>query len=140
MSRFLLSMVFVLVPMVIFGGDNEYDTINIKPIGVDYSKYSGTNKLFMVGECDGKPGNQIVIFQNRPSFDYFENDEAYLSEQKELEKAIWKEILDHDMEPMLLKGRWHRYQDRVVFLCHQILKMDQEKIQEGGQERKIPLK
>ena len=111
--------------MAIFGEDNnESDTITVRPIGVDYSKYAGTNKLFMVGECEGMSGNQVVIFQNRPSFDFFENDETYNSEQKELETAIWSEILDEDAEPMILKGRWHKYQDRTVFLCHRIIQIN----------------
>lgn len=123
--RTFIAALFILIPISIFGGDRtEDDTLKIRPIGLDYSKYSGTNKLFMVGECEGLTGNQIVIFQNRPSFDFFENDETYKDEQKELEQAIWKLILDQDAEPMVLKGRWHEYQDRTVFLCHKILKID----------------
>ena len=125
MTRFLISAVFVLIPIAMFGGDkNEYDTIKIRPIGVDYSKYSGTDKLFMVGECEGMNGNQVVIFQNRPSFDFFNNDETYKEEQKELEQAIWNVILDQEAEPMVIKGRWHQYQDRTVFLCHKIIKIN----------------
>jgi hypothetical protein len=110
-----------------FAVDDEFETISVKPIGVDYSKYSGINKLYMVGECDGMTGNQIVVFQNRPSFDFFENDDSYRVEQQELEKAIWSEILDSDSEPIVVKGRWHRYNERMIFLCHQILKMDEQK-------------
>lgn len=125
MTKILISVVFILIPISMFGGDkNEYDTIKIKPIGVDYSKYSGTDKLFMVGECEGRKGNQVVIFQNRPSFDFFDNDESYKEEQKELEQAIWNVILDQDAEPMVIRGRWHQYQDRTVFLCNQILKIN----------------
>jgi len=125
MTRIFIAAVFILIPVSIFGGDrNEDDTLKIRPIGLDYSKYSGTNKLFMVGECEGMTGNQIVIFQNRPSFDFFEDDETYKDEQKELEQAIWKLILDQDADPMVIKGRWHEYQDRTVFLCHQILRIN----------------
>ena len=128
MRRFLFIVVFALSPMLIAAeNSNDMDTITIRPIGVDYSKYSGVNKLFMVGECMGKQGNQVVIFQNRPSFDYFENDHTYKEEQKELEQAIWSEILDQDNEPMILKGRWHKYQDRKVFLCHQILQINRDR-------------
>jgi hypothetical protein len=113
-----------MTPAMLFGSDDDFDTLSIKPIGVDYSKYQGMNKLYIVGECDGMTGNQIVIFQNRPSFDFFDSDEAYVDEQKELEKAIWEEILDHDAEPIVIKGRWHQYNDRMVFLCHRIVRMN----------------
>lgn len=128
MLRSILLSLLIALPITLLGEDDEYDTLSIKPIGVDYSKYSGTDKLFMVGECDGKKGNQIVIFQNRPSFDFFEKDDTYKEEQKELENAIWAEILDNDTEPMVIKGKWHEYNDRMVFLCHQILKMDKNPI------------
>jgi len=124
MFKNILLILFISLPISLFGEDDEYDTLSIKPIGVDYSKYSGTNKLFIVGECDGMQGNQIVVFQNRPAFDFFEKNETYKNEQKELEKAIWKEILDNDSEPIVIKGKWHEYNDRMIFLCHQILKMN----------------
>lgn len=117
--------IFVLGSFMSFASEDEYETISVKPIGVDYSKYSGMNKLYMVGECDGMTGNQIVVFQNRPSFDFFENDEAYRDEQRELEKAIWSEILDRDSEAIIVKGRWHQYNERMIFLCHQILKLNE---------------
>jgi len=122
--KFFPIVLFLLFPTILFGGDDEYDTISIKPLGVNYSKYQGTNKLYIVGECDGMVGNQIVVFQNRPSFEYFENDETFNMEQKELENAIWTEILDNDTEPIVVKGYWHQYNDRMVFLCHQILKIN----------------
>ena len=128
MFRNFLLILLISLPLSLFGGEDDYDTISVKPIGVDYSKYSGTNKLFMVGECSGMKGNQIVVFQNRPAFDYFEKNETYLEEQKELEKAIWEEILDKDAEPMIVKGKWHEYNNRMIFLCHQILKMNKSKI------------
>lgn len=121
LCTFLLTLASVAFAQ---GNDEEYETLAIKPIGVDYSKYQGINKLYMVGECEGMPGNQIVIFQNRPSFDYFENDTTYIEEQRELEKALWQKILKHDNDPILVKGRWHRYNDRMVFLCHQIIRMN----------------
>ena len=114
----ILVIFLVALPIALIGGADEYDTLSIKPIGVDYSKYAGTNKLYMVGECEGMKGNQIVIFQNRPAFDFFEKNEGYKDEQKELEKAIWVEILDHDTEPIIVKGKWHEYNDRMIFLCH----------------------
>ena len=123
-ALFLISVLFLAFPGIVFGGEDDFDTITIKPIGVDYSKYSGTDKLFMVGECESVPGNQIVIFQNRPSFDFFENDQTYVDEQKELEKAIWAQIHRKDAEPMVLKGRWHKFNEKMVFLCHQIMKME----------------
>jgi hypothetical protein len=123
----IFSLLFIL-PLSLYGENDEFDTLSIKPIGVDYSKYSGNDKLYIVGECDGMEGNQIVVFQNRPSFDFFENDEAYKEEQKELEQAIWAEILDHDAEPIMVKGRWHQYNDKMVFLCHEILKMNKKAI------------
>jgi len=122
--KFFPIVLFLLFPTILFGGDDEYDTISIKPLGVNYSKYQGTNKLYIVGECDGMVGNQIVVFQNRPSFEYFENNETFNVEQKELENAIWAEILDNDTEPIVVKGRWHQYNDRMVFLCHQILNIN----------------
>jgi hypothetical protein len=125
MMRYILFSVIFLFPFVSNAEEkNDTLTLTIRPIGVDYSKYSGTNKLFMVGECKGLSGNQVVVFQNRPSFDYFENDQTYKNEQKELESAIWSEILDKDDEPMILKGRWHKYQDRMVFLCHKIVQLN----------------
>ena len=124
MARFLLVLVIVAFPLLLIGRDEEFDTLTIKPIGVEYSKYPGINKLYIVGQCEGMDGNQIVVFQNRPSFDYFENDETYKTEQTELEKAIWAEILDQKADPIMVKGRWHQYNDRMVFLCHQIIKMN----------------
>lgn len=124
MLRNLLLSVLIALPFTLLGENDEYDTLSIIPIGVDYSKYSGTNKLFIVGECKGMHGNQIVVFQNRPAFDFFEINETYKDEQKELEKAIWKEILDNDSEPIVIKGKWHEYNDRMIFLSHQILKMN----------------
>lgn len=121
----IFSLVFLL-PLSLFGGDEDFDTLSIKPIGVDYSKYPGNDKLYMVGECNDMEGNQIVVFQNRPSFDFFENNEAYQEEQKELEQAIWDEILDNDSEPIVVKGRWHQYNDKMVFLCHEILKINKK--------------
>ena len=126
MFRNLMLIFLISLPISLIGGGDEYDTLSIKPIGVDYSKYTGTNKLFMVGECEGMKGNQIVVFQNRPAFDFFEKNEIYKDEQKELEKAIWVEILDNDTEPIVVKGKWHEYNDRMVFLCHQILKMNKQ--------------
>jgi hypothetical protein len=125
MGRGFLVSVFVFVSLMSLAAEDDYETISVKPIGVDYSKYSGMNKLYMVGECDGMKGNQIVVFQNRPSFDFFENDETYRDEQLELEKAIWSEILDSDSEAIIVKGRWHQYNERMVFLCHQILKLNE---------------
>jgi len=122
--KFLPLVLLLLIPTMLFGEDDPYDTISIKPLGVNYSKYQGTNKLYIVGECDGMEGNQIVVFQNRPSFEYFEDNETFKVEQKELEDAIWVEILDNDVEPIVVKGRWHQYNDRMVFLCHQILKLN----------------
>jgi len=128
MIRPLLIALFLLYPYANIAEDNnETQILTIRPIGVDYSKYLGTNKLYIVGECEGLSGNQVVIFQNRPSFDYFESDQKYRDEQKELELAIWSEILDKDDEPMILKGRWHKYQDKMVFLCHEILRLNQDK-------------
>ena len=124
MFRNILFALFFVLPLSLFGEDDDLDTLCIKPIGVDYSVYPGTDKLYMVGECDGMEGNQIVVFQNRPSFDFFEDNETYEAEQKELEKAIWDEILDNDSEPIELKGKWHKYNERMVFLCHQILKLN----------------
>ena len=121
----VFSLLFVL-PLSLFGEDDDFDTLSIIPIGVDYSKYAGTDKLYMVGECEGMEGTQVVIFQNRPSFDFFYNNETYQAEQKELEKAIWAEILDNDSESIVVKGRWHQYNDRRVFLCHQILKLNKK--------------
>jgi len=119
----VFSLLFIL-PLSLFGEGDDFDTLSITPIGVDYSKYPGTDKLFMVGECEGMEGNQVVIFQNRPAFDFFENNEAYKVEQKELENAIWVEILDNDSEAIVVKGRWHQYNDRKVFISHQILKLN----------------
>jgi hypothetical protein len=124
MARFFLIIAVILFPISLMGNDQKYDTLTIKPIGVEYSKYPGINKLYIVGKCEGMDGNQIVVFQNRPSFDYFESDEAYKSEQSELEKAMWAEILDQKADPIIVKGRWHEYNDRMVFLCHQIIKMN----------------
>ena len=123
----VFSLLFIL-PLNLFGEGDGFDTLSIMPIGVDYSKYPGTDKLFIVGECEGMEGNQIVVFQNRPSFDFFENNETYKAEQKELENAIWAEILDKDSEPIVVKGRWHQYNDRKVFLCHQILQLNKNKL------------
>jgi hypothetical protein len=116
----------IAFPFLLFGETDEYDTLSIKPIGVDYSKYTGVDKLYIVGECEGMEGNQIVIFQNRPCFDFFEKDETYRDEQKELEKALWEEILDNDEEKIVVKGKWHKYNNRAAFLCHQILKMNKK--------------
>lgn len=126
MLRIIFAATLIAFPFLLFGESDEYDTLSIKPIGVDYSKYTGVDKLYIVGECDGLEGNQIVIFQNRPSFDFFEKDDTYRDEQKELEKALWKEILDNDEEKIVVKGKWHHYNNRLVFLCHQILKMNKE--------------
>jgi len=123
MIKNIFFVLFIAFPISLFGED-VYDTLSIKPIGIDYSKYPGNDKMYMVGECDGMEGNQIVIFQNRPTFEFFEKNEIYKDEQKELEKAIWAEILDDDSEPIIVKGKWHQYDDRMVFLCHQILKMN----------------
>ena len=127
MFRNIVFSLFFILPLNLFGEGDDFDTLSIKPIGVDYSKYPGTDKLFIVGECEGMEGNQVVVFQNRPSFDFFENNEAYKAEQKELENAIWAEILDNDSEPIVVKGRWHQYSDRKVFLCHQILQLNKNK-------------
>jgi hypothetical protein len=116
----------LLMPTVLFGNDDDYDTISIKPIGLNYSKYQGVNKLYVVGECEGMVGNQVVIFQNRPSFDFFNDDQEYSDEQKELEKVLWQEILDKDAKPIVVRGRWHRYNDKMVFLCHQILHLNKQ--------------
>ena len=124
MLKNIVLSILITLPLTLLGEDNEFDTLSIKPIGVDYSKYSGTNKLFMVGECKGLKGNQIVVFQNRPSFDFFEENETYKEEQVELEKAIWEEILDNDNETIIVKGKWHEYNERMIFLCHQIVKMN----------------
>jgi hypothetical protein len=124
LSRILTAILLIFVPAVLFGTDDGYDTISIKPIGLDYSKYHGINKLYVVGECEGMTGNQVVIFQNRPSFDFFNDDQEYSEEQKELEKALWLEILDKDAKPIVVMGRWHRYNDKMVFVCHQILRMN----------------
>jgi hypothetical protein len=123
-TRIISITLLLLAPIVLFGIDDEYDTISIKPIGLNYSKYQGVNKLYVVGECEGMTGNQVVIFQNRPSFDFFNDDKEYADEQKELEKALWQEILDKEAEPIVVMGRWHRYNDKMVFLCHQILHMN----------------
>ena len=124
MAKVILFFIILLSPIVLLGEDDEFDTLSIKPIGLDYSKYSGIDKMYIVGECEGLEGNQIVIFQNRPAFDFFQKNDDYQVEQKELEKAIWAEILDHDAESIVVKGKWHAYNDRMVFLCHQILKMN----------------
>ena len=124
MVRLFVVVAILVFPLSLMGNDVKYDTLTIKPIGVEYSKYPGINKLYIVGKCEGMEGNQIVVFQNRPSFDYFESDEAYKSEQSELEMAIWAEILDLKANPIIVKGRWHQYNDRMVFLCHQIIKMN----------------
>jgi len=126
MLRNSILFLLILFPLYLFGGDDQFDTLSIRPIGVDYSKYSGTDKMYIVGECDGMTGNQIVIFQNIPSFDFFEGNQIYRDEQADLEKAIWSEILDNDSEPILVKGRWHKYNDRMVFLCHQILSINKK--------------
>lgn len=122
--KFLSILLLLSLPSVLFGVDDPYDTLSIRPIGVNYSKYAGTDKLYIVGECDGLEGNQIVVFQNRPSFEYFENNETFNTEQKALENAIWDEILDNDNEQIVVIGRWHQYNDRMVFLSHQILKLN----------------
>lgn len=124
MLKNIILSILITLPLTLLGGDDEFDTLSIKPIGVDYSKYSGTNKLFMVGECKGLKGNQIVVFQNRPSFDFFEENQTYKEEQAELEKAIWAEILDNDNEAIIVKGKWHEYNERMIFLCHQIVKIN----------------
>ena len=126
MLRNILFSILFVAPLALFGDDDDFDTLSIKPIGVDYSKYTGTDKMFIVGECEGMIGTQVVIFQNRPAFEFFEQDDTYSDEQKELEKAIWEEILDNDAEPIVVKGKWHHYNDRMVFLCHQILKMNKK--------------
>ena len=118
-SAFLILL--AVSPILSFGKDTNSDTLTIKPIGVDYSRYPGNHKLYIVGECDGMNGNQIVVFQNRPSFAFFESNETYTEEQKELEKAIWQMI--HDNETMQVQGKWHTYNNRMIFLCHRILKM-----------------
>jgi hypothetical protein len=123
MLRHILFSIIFLLPFNLLAGEN-FDTLSIKPLGLDYSRYPGTDKLYMVGECEGMSGNQVVVFQNRPSFDYFEVDESYKAEQKKLEKAIWAEILDKDTEPIVVMGRWHTYNGRMVFLCHQILNLN----------------
>ena len=127
MARNVFLFLLFILPLSLFGGNDSYDTLSILPIGVDYSKYLGTDKLYIVGECEGRVGNQIVIFQNRPSFDFFEDNQHYNDEQLELEKEIWSEILDKDAEPIVVKGRWHKYNDRMVFLCHQILSLNTTK-------------
>jgi len=126
MLRVIIASILLIQPFSMYGETDEYDTIFFKPIGVDYSKYPGNNKMYIVGECEGMKGNQIVVFQNRPTFDFFETNEAYKQEQQALEQAIWKEILDNDEESIMVKGKWHKYNDRDVFLCHQILKMNKE--------------
>ena len=126
MYKYFLLFVLIASPAFLFGEDNGYDTLTIRPIGVDYSKYSGNDKLYLVGECEGMKGNQIVVFQNRPSFDFFENDQSYKEEQKQLERAIWDVILQK--ESIVVKGIWHKYNDREVFLCHQIIKMNKTQI------------
>ncbi len=123
-SKIFAAILLILVPSVLFGNDEENDTLSIKPIGLNYSKYHGVNKLYMVGACEGMTGNQVVIFQNRPSFDFFNDDQEYTDEQKELEKALWQEILDKDAKPIVVRGRWHQYNDKMVFVCHQILQMN----------------
>lgn len=130
MLRNTFLALFVALPFSLFGED-VYDTLSIKPIGIDYSKYPGNDKMYMVGECAGLEGNQIVIFQNRPTFEFFEKNDSYSDEQKELENAIWAEILDNDSESIVVMGKWHEYDDRMVFLCHQILKMN--KIHQANQ-------
>ena len=127
MKLLILITAFAFAPIVLPGEDDEMDTICVKPIGVDYSKYAGTDKLYMVGECEGMKGNQVVIFQNRPSFDFFDDDKAYMDEQKALEQAIWSEINDDDDEPITIEGRWHQYNGRKVFLSHKILKINTRK-------------
>jgi hypothetical protein len=62
MVRGLLVSVLLLGSLMSFAVEGEYETISVKPIGVDYSKYSGIDKLYMVGECAGMTGNQIVVF------------------------------------------------------------------------------
>ena len=126
MLRNIFMSILIAYPFLLFGETEEFDTLSIKPIGVDYSKYTGVDKLYIVGECEGMKGNQIVIFQNRPSFDFFEKDEIYKDEQKELEKALWEEILDNDEEKIVVKGKWHNYNNRYVFLCHQILQLNKK--------------
>ena len=86
MLRNILFSALLLVPISLLAGEN-FDTLSIKPLGLDYSKYPGVDKLYIVGECEGMTGNQIVVFQNRPSFEFFEENESYKAEQKELEKA-----------------------------------------------------
>ncbi len=122
--KFLTLLFLLSLPTVLFGVDDSYDTLSIRPIGVNYSKYAGTDKLYIVGECDGMQGNQIVVFQNRPSFEYFESNDVFNTEQKALENAIWDEILDNDNEQIVVIGRWHQYNDRMVFLSHQIVKLN----------------
>lgn len=125
MFRNIFFSAVLLIPINLLAGGN-FDTLEIKPLGLDYSKYSGTDKLYIVGECEGMTGNQIVVFQNRPSFDYFVANESFKEEQKELEKALWAEILDKDSEPIVVKGRWHEYNGRMVFLSHQILQLNKK--------------
>lgn len=127
MFRNIFFSALLLIPINLLAG-GSYDTLEIKPLGLDYSKYSGTDKLYIVGECEGMTGNQIVVFQNRPSFDYFESNESFKVEQKELEKVLWAEILDEDSEPIVVKGRWHEYNGRMVFLSHQILQINKKHV------------
>ena len=122
--KILVIALVLLVSFTVQGNDNGYDTLAIKPIGLSYSKYNGTDKLYVVGEVAGMTGNQVVVFQNRPSFEYFEKNDEYLLEQKQLEDAIWEEILDGDDEAIIVTGRWHKYNDRMVFLSHQILQIN----------------
>lgn len=138
MLKNVFLILFIAIPMSLFGENDDFDTLSIKPIGIDYSKYPGNDKMYIVGECEGMEGNQIVIFQNRPTFDFFENSDTYKVEQKELEKAIWGEILDHDSEPILVKGKWHQYNDRRVFLCHQILKIDKKPLLQQSEQSVLP--
>lgn len=127
MYKNIFLSLLIFIPLNLLGENEDYDTLSINPIGVDYSKYAGVDKLFMVGECEGMAGNQVVIFQNRPSFDFFENNQTYRDEQKELEKAIWDVILDSHAAPIVVKGHWHQYNNRMVFLCHQILTIGKQK-------------
>jgi hypothetical protein len=131
MNKLLLALSLFLFAFPLMAIDPQDDTISIKPIGVDYSKYAGTNKLFMVGECEGMEGNQIVVFQSQPSFEYFEKNEDYAGRQKKLEEAIWREILDNDAEEIVIRGRWHMMNERRIFLANEVIRINQNSAQAG---------
>ena len=71
MFRNIFFAAVLLIPINLLA-EEKFDTLSIKPLGLDYSRYPGTDKLYIVGECEGMSGNQIVVFQNRPSFDFFD--------------------------------------------------------------------